>query len=77
MGESTVHAPDGTGNVEIGLPYVEFFVPKNSAGKIVNFYREILGAKASIGKRHGKTCARLRQEHPNMFTMEKMKASQI
>lgn len=53
-----IHAPDEAfGNVEIGLPYVEFFVPKNSAGKIVNFYREILGAKASIGKRHGKTCA--------------------
>ena len=35
-----VHAPDETfGNVEIGLPYVEFFVPKNSAGKLVNFYQ--------------------------------------
>ena len=53
-----VHAPNEKfGNVEIGLPYVEFFVPKNSAGKLVNFYQEIFGAKASIGKRHGKTCA--------------------
>ena len=53
-----VHAPAPKfGSIQIGLPYVEFFAPKNSAEKIANFYQEILGANASLGRRHGKICA--------------------
>jgi hypothetical protein len=41
------HAPESRfGGVNLGVPYVEFDVPRNSAGGIARFYREILAAPA-------------------------------
>lgn len=35
------------GNIELGLPYVEFTVPKGIASGIAGFYREIMGARVT------------------------------
>jgi hypothetical protein len=34
-------------NIELGLPYVEFTVPKGAASGIARFYREIMGARVT------------------------------
>lgn len=36
------------GNINLGIPYVEFTVPEKTAKKIAKFYRKILGAKTSV-----------------------------
>lgn len=35
------------GSIELGLPYVEFTVPKGTASSIARFYREIMGARVA------------------------------
>lgn len=53
-----VHEPAKEyGNITIGMPYVELHAPAGSAEGIARFYEEIMGAKASVGKRNGKPCA--------------------
>jgi hypothetical protein len=43
------------GKINLGIPYVEFTVPTDTAEGICRFYREILGAKAEIkGNGEGK-----------------------
>ena len=55
--EFHVYEPDVErfGNINLGIPYVEFTVPPKSAKKIAKFYRKILGAKTCLEKNgHGK-----------------------
>lgn len=48
------HAPSVEfGSIELGMPYVEFDVPRGSADGIVRFYRELLGATAALEQRGG------------------------
>jgi hypothetical protein len=43
------HAPhERFGRINLGIPYVEFAVPSESAAGIAGFYREILGAPAQL-----------------------------
>jgi hypothetical protein len=43
------HAPDARfGRVTLGMPYVEFAVPRRSAAPIARFYREILRTPATV-----------------------------
>ncbi len=43
------HAPqDRFGRINLGIPYVEFTVPPDSAAGIARFYREVLGAPARL-----------------------------
>ena len=43
------------GNINLGLPFVEFTVPEKTAKKIAKFYRKVLGAKTSLENNgHGK-----------------------
>ena len=43
------HAPhDRFGRVSLGVPYVEFWVPPESAAGIARFYREVLAAPARL-----------------------------
>ncbi len=43
------HAPSARfGTMELGMPYVEFDVPRGSADGITRFYREVLGARAAL-----------------------------
>ena len=52
-----VYEPDTSrfGNINLGLPFVEFTVPEKTAKKIAKFYRKVLGARTSIEKNgHGK-----------------------
>jgi hypothetical protein len=52
------HAPGPEfGPTELGLPYVEFEVPRGAADGIARFYREALGAIAVIEQRGGDTVA--------------------
>jgi hypothetical protein len=45
-----VHEPDRKrfGPIQLGMPYVEFAVPKGTAKGIARFYREIMGAPAEV-----------------------------
>lgn len=52
------HAPSPEfGATELGLPYVEFEVPRGTAGGIARFYREALHANAAIEQRGGDAMA--------------------
>ena len=46
----TVHEPDEErfGPIQLGMPYVEFDVPRGAAPGIARFYREMIGAPASV-----------------------------
>jgi len=53
------HAPDERfGPVALGMAYVEFDVPIGTADRIARFYREILGALATVGEADGAPAAR-------------------
>jgi hypothetical protein len=53
-----VHEPATEyGSMQIGMPYVELNAPAGSAEGIAHFYREIMGANATVGERGGKRCA--------------------
>ncbi|HEX5321638.1 MAG TPA: hypothetical protein VFW46_20940 [Stellaceae bacterium] len=55
-----LHTPDVDrfGAINLGIPYVEFDVPMGTADGIAKFYREILGAHATVeGNGGGKTAA--------------------
>jgi predicted enzyme related to lactoylglutathione lyase len=53
-----VHAPAPEyGAMQIGMPYVELNAPVGSAEAIARFYREIMGANATVAKRNGSPCA--------------------
>ena len=53
-----VHEPATEfGTMQIGMPYVELNAPVGSAEAIARFYREIMGANATVGERGGKPCA--------------------
>ena len=43
--------------MELGMPYVEFDVPRASAQKILGFYREIMGAGGELVDRDGAPAA--------------------
>ena len=48
------HAPAAEfGDIEIGMPYVEFDAPVGSASKIARFYREMMGAMGGLLERGG------------------------
>ena len=52
------HAPSGEfGSMELGMPYVEFDVPRGSADGIARFYRELIGAPAALEQRDGAAVA--------------------
>jgi catechol 2,3-dioxygenase-like lactoylglutathione lyase family enzyme len=52
------HAPSAQfGSMELGMPYVEFDVPRGSAGGIARFYRELMGAPARPEQRDGAAAA--------------------
>ena len=55
------HAPQPElGDMELGMPYVEFDVPVGSAQKIVRFYREIVTAAGEVVERGGAPAAAIR-----------------
>ena len=45
-----LHAPDAArfGRITLGMPYVEFDVPRGTLPGIARFYREVLGAPADV-----------------------------
>src|SRR5881397_3217917 len=47
---SNVHAPDADrfGRIVLGMPYIEFDVRPGTADRIVRFYREVMGALATL-----------------------------
>jgi hypothetical protein len=52
------HAPHiEFGDLELGMPYVEFDVPRDCAQKIVRFYREIMDAPGEVVHRDGAPAA--------------------
>jgi hypothetical protein len=52
------HSPQPEfGDMELGMPYVEFDVPRGSAPKIVRFYAEIMGAPGAVVERDGALAA--------------------
>jgi catechol 2,3-dioxygenase-like lactoylglutathione lyase family enzyme len=52
------HAPSPEfGTMELGMPYVEFDVPRGAADGIVRFYRELIGATAVLEQRGGAAVA--------------------
>ena len=52
------HAPSPEfGTMELGMPYVEFDVPRGSADGILRFYREIIGATGVLEQRGGAAAA--------------------
>ncbi len=52
------HAPHAAfGDMELGMPYVEFDVAPGSAEPIARFYREIMDAPGAIVRRDGAMCA--------------------
>jgi hypothetical protein len=52
------HAPAAEfGSMELGMPYVEFDVPRGTADGIARFYRELIGAPATIEQRDGAAVA--------------------
>jgi hypothetical protein len=54
------HAPcDRFGRITLGMPYVQFDVPVGTAEAIARFYRQIMGAPASIGADDGVPCAEI------------------
>ena len=48
------------GDMEIGMPYVEFDVPRDCAEKIVRFYREIMDAPGELVHRAGAPAAAIK-----------------
>lgn len=54
------HAPDARfGRVAIGMPYVQFDVPVGAADGIARFYREVFGARTTVGKVDAAPAARV------------------
>ncbi|MDH3241182.1 MAG: hypothetical protein OEO83_11005 [Alphaproteobacteria bacterium] len=53
------HAPDAErfGRTALGMAYVEFDVPVDSAAGVKRFYGEIFGASAALAERKGAPCA--------------------
>jgi hypothetical protein len=52
------HAPSlKFGTMQLGMPYVEFDVPRGAADGIVRFYRELIGATAVLEQRGGAAVA--------------------
>ncbi len=48
------YAPDPRfGRITLGMPYVEFEVPRGAAAGIARFYRELLDAPAELGEDEG------------------------
>jgi catechol 2,3-dioxygenase-like lactoylglutathione lyase family enzyme len=45
------------GDMELGMPYVEFSVPDFTAEKILRFYRELIGATGEMVRRDGAAAA--------------------
>jgi len=45
-----VHEPGEFGPMRLGMPFVRFDVPSGSAARIARFYRELLGAPASVAE---------------------------
>jgi len=56
-----LHSPDVErfGNINLGIPYVEFDVPAGTAKAIARFYREILEAPATVEKNGGGKVAKV------------------
>lgn len=46
------------GRMLLGIPYVEFDVPRGTAAGIARFYRQIVGTSASVGEEKGGVFAR-------------------
>ncbi len=63
---NTFHCYDGSsdkfGEMSLGIPYVEFDVPSGTAEGIAKFYREIMGAPASVSERMAKVSVGTDQE---------------
>src|SRR5262245_11492616 len=56
-----VHSPDESrfGRIVLGMPYIEFDVRPGTAERICRFYREVMGALATMVKNGGAPCARV------------------
>ncbi|MBI1396792.1 MAG: hypothetical protein GC151_12485 [Betaproteobacteria bacterium] len=53
-----VHAPAPEfGAIDLGMPYIEFDVPRGSAGGIARFYRDIMAAPSRETAHAGTACA--------------------
>lgn len=44
------HGPGGFGEMQLGLPYVEFHVPLGTANGIGKFYRKVMGCEVKLNK---------------------------
>ena len=57
-----VHLPDPKqyGDMTLGMPYVEFTVPRGTAPGIVKFYERVMGAPAHVDTVRGEKAARAR-----------------
>jgi hypothetical protein len=54
-----IYGPGEFGNMRLGVPYVEFSVPKGSAQAIVRFYDEVFEAPGTLEKDGHGTAARI------------------
>jgi hypothetical protein len=55
-----IHEPAAEfGPMRLGMPYVEFEVPRGTAPRIARFYREIMGTSATVTERSGEPAARV------------------
>ncbi len=56
-----VHAPDESrfGRIALGMPYIEFDVRPGTAARIFRFYREVMGARATMVENGSAPCARV------------------
>lgn len=56
-----VHAPEPTrsGRVTLGIPYVESHVPAGTAARIAQFYEQVLGTRARVGRESAAGFARV------------------
>lgn len=48
------------GPMRLGMPYVEFTVPRGTAGGIARFYQRVMGAPARVDQARGAPAARVR-----------------
>ncbi len=62
-----VHAPDASrfGRIVLGMPYIEFDVRPGTATRIARFYREVMGALATVVENGSGPKARVRSARSN------------
>jgi hypothetical protein len=59
--EYRCHEPsEAFGDMSVGMPYVEFAVPRGTAGAILSFYDSFLGAPGLLERQNGTTVGRIK-----------------